>query len=105
MADVKVTVDAGVCQFKTIVNIEMDDEMNFVYKLVSGCPHVRELSKNLKPIPMFDAIATPFATNTIYVEAGKYLAHVACPVPCAMVKAAEVCGDLALKKNVTFTVE
>ena len=75
MADVKITVEAGVCQFRTVVNIEMDEEMNFKYKLVSACPKVRELGKNMPAIPMFDAIATPFSENAIYAEAGKYLPH------------------------------
>ena len=105
MADVKVTVEAGVCQFRTIVNIEMDEEMNFVYKLVSACPQVRELGKNMPPVPMFDAIAMPFTTNYIYKEFGDKVEHVACPVPCALVKASEVACDMALKKDVSFKIE
>ena len=105
MAEVKVDVDAGVCQFKTVVEATVDDEMNIVFKIKSGCPHVREFGKNLQPVPVFDAIATPFCDNVIYKEAGKYLAHVACPVPCAFIKASEVAGDLALKKNVSFDIQ
>ena len=105
MADVKITVDAGVCRFKTIITVQMDEEMNLVYKLVSECPKVRELGKNMPPVPLFDAIATPFSENAVYVESGKWLAHAACPVACAMIKAAEVCGELALKKDVSFKIE
>ena len=105
MTKVKVDVDAGVCQFKTVIEADADDEMNIVFKIKSGCPHVREFGKAFTSVPVFDAIATPFCDNAIYKEAGKYLAHVACPVPCAMVKASEAAGDLALKKNVTFTIE
>ena len=45
------------------------------------------------------------ATWRIYKDFGCKLQHVACPVPCAMVKAAECAGEMALKKNVTFTIE
>ncbi len=105
MSDVKITVDAGVCRFKTIIEAKQDDEMNIVFRIKSECPKVREYAKHVEPIPMFDAVATPFCENVIYKVAGNYLEHVACPVPCAMVKASEAAADLALKKNVSFTIE
>lgn len=105
MSDAKVTVDAGVCRFKTVINASLNEEMEIVYKITSECPKVRELSKNLNPVPMFDAMAMPYCTNAIYVESGKYLEHAACPVPCAIIKASEAASDLALKKDVAFKIE
>ena len=105
MADVKVTVDAGVCRFKTVIEASLDDEMNVTYKIRSECPKVRAFAKAVEPVPMFDAVLGPFSENVIYKLAGQHLEHVACPVPCAMIKASEVASDLALKKNVVFTIE
>ncbi len=105
MADVQITVDAGVCRFKTVITAVMDDEMNITYKVKSECPAVREMAKNMRPIGIFEALAKPFPENVVYNEFGNYLEHSACPVPCALIKAAEVASDMALKKNVTFTIE
>lgn len=105
MADVTVTVDAGVCRFKTVIIATMDEEMNIVYKVKSECPKVREVGKTMEPIPLFEAIAMPFTENRIYKDYANNFEHVACPVPCALVKAAECAGEMALKKNVSFTIE
>ena len=105
MSDVTVTVDAGVCRFKTVIIATMDDEMNIVYKVKSECPAVREMAKSMKPVPLFEAMAMPFAENVIYKDYGAKLQHVACPVPCALVKTAEVTGDMALKKEVSIKIE
>ena len=105
MGEVTVTVDAGVCRFKTVIIASMDEEMNITYKIKSECPKVREVGRTFGPVPMFDAIAMPFTTNYIYKEFGDKVEHVACPVPCALVKASEVACDMALKKDVSFKIE
>ena len=105
MAGTIITVNAGVCRFKTVIEPSMDDEMNITFKVKSECPNVRDLGKNLGAISLMDAIATPFCENCIYAKAGEYLPHVACPVPSAMIKAAEIVGDLCLKSDVSFKVE
>ena len=104
MADTTVTVDAGVCRFKTVITASMDDEMNITYKIKSECPAVRAMAAELGPMGVFDVISKPFSENIIYKSVDK-LEHVCCPVPCAMIKAAEVAGDLALAKPVSFTFE
>ena len=105
MADTTVTVDAGVCRFKTVITASMDEEMNIVYKIKSECPKIREVAKGFGPVALFDAVAMPFTTNVIYKEFADKVEHVACPVPCALVKTAEVVGDLALKKEVSIKIE
>ena len=105
MADTTVTVDAGVCRFKTVITATMDEEMNIVFKVKSECPAVREMAKSMTPVPIFEAISMPFSENKIYKEFGAKLQHVACPVPCALVKTAEVTGDMALKKEVSIKLE
>ena len=105
MADTTITVNAGVCRFKTVIEPSMDEEMNVTSKIKSECPNVREFGKNIGSISLMDAIATPFCENCIYAKAGEYLPHVACSVPSAVIKAAEIVGDLCLKSDVTFKIE
>lgn len=104
MTDVTVTVEAGVCQFKTVIKASLDYEMNVVYDIKSGCPAVRNMTKDLKPMPLMDVVTGPFSENQVY-KCCSCLEHVCCVVPSAMIKAGEVAGDLALKKNVSFTFE
>lgn len=105
MADVTVNAYAGVCQFKTVITPEMDEEMNITFKIKSECPAVREMAKSMEPEPLFEIVAMPFAENVIYKKYACKLEHVCCPVPSAIIKSAEVVGDLALKKDVSFTFE
>lgn len=97
-------VNAGVCQFESVVIAEMDENMDIVYKIKSACPSVRNMAKDLQPIPLFDVIAMPFSDNAVY-KACSCLDHVSCPVPCVMIKTGEAAGELALKKNVTVEFE
>lgn len=105
MAETTLNVNSGVCRFKTVIITEMDDEMNITYKIKSECPAVRTMAKDMAdPIPVFDIIAKPFSDNVIYKKA-EALEHVCCPIPSALIKAGEVAGALALKKNVSFEFE
>ena len=82
----------------------MDDEMNITYRIKSECPEIRAMSQNLEPMSLFDVIASPFTENIVY-RTCSCLPHVACPVPCSMVKAGEAAGMLALKKDVSMKFE
>ena len=101
MSDATLEVDAGVCRFKTVVIASMDENMDITYKIKSECPSVREVCKKIGPQSVFDILAKPFCDNVIY-KGCQDLEHVSCPVPCAMIKAAEAAGELALKKDVSF---
>lgn len=103
MPQAEVKVDAGVCRFKTVIIADMDDNMDITYKIKSECPAVRNMGKTIDgSIPVFDILAMPHVENVIYKKCAA-LEHAACPVPCAMIKAAEVAGELALKREVSFT--
>lgn len=102
MSEITVTVDAGVCRFKTVIIANVDEEMNITYKIKSECPSVRKLAAQMnEPISLFEIVQGPFAENVIYKKAS-CLEHAACVIPSALVKAGEAAGDLALKRNVSF---
>ena len=105
MSDVSITVDAGVCRFKTVIAASLTEDGDVVYKIKSECPAIRDMGKNLRPVSMFDAISMPINDNEIYKMCGPYILHAACPVPCALVKASEVAMDLALKRDVSLKIE
>ena len=101
MPEITATVEAGVCQFKTVVIANIDDEMNVTYRIKSECPEIRAMAKTLEATPVFDVIAAPFTDNVVY-KACSNLPHVSCPVPCTMIKVGEASAELALKKDVTI---
>ncbi len=99
-------VDAGVCRFRTTIRVCTNDEGNIQYDIESSCPHVKKVQDCLpSDITPFDALKMPFSENPIYECCGKALAHSACPVPSALIKAAEVAAGFGLKRNVCFTFE
>lgn len=101
----KVTVDPGVCKMKTVIVAKMDDDMNVTFDIQSDCKSVKKLAEKLPPISPYSEVGSHYLDSEIYKAANDTIAHLACPVPCAIVKALEVAGGLGLKKNVTITIE
>ncbi|MFA7622407.1 MAG: hypothetical protein WCX76_01465 [Candidatus Methanomethylophilaceae archaeon] len=106
MAECKITADAGVCRFRTVVEAVGDDEMNVTFRIKSECHAIREMAKELKdPMEVFEVLRLPFSDNPIYCAASRNINHSACPVPSAIIKAGEVAADLGLKRDVCFKIE
>ena len=106
MSDVKITVDAGACRFKTIIQpVISDDMMTIELTIISDCPNVRKLAPNIGNVDAMDAVASRIMDNSLMKRCNEFIPHPACPVPCALVKACEVAMDTAVKKNVTMTFE
>jgi len=106
MSESKLTVDAGVCRFRTNVHaVGSDDYMSISLKITSECPNVRKLAAVLKTVDTTDVISSPLLSNCVMIACNEHIPHPACPVPCAIVKACEVASDAALKKTVTITFE
>jgi len=107
MSEAKLTVDAGVCRFKTRIHaIGSDDYMTISLVIESECPNVKKLAETLRSVDSVEATSTPtLFENCVLKACNTVIPHPACPVPCAIVKACEVATDAALKKTVTFTFE
>ena len=105
MSEAKITVDAGVCRFKTTIHAAGQDDFSVIFTIESDCPNVKKLADGLGPVDAMDAVMSKIADNALMVRCSEFLPHPACPIPCALVKACEVATGLGLKKNVTFTFE
>jgi hypothetical protein len=96
------TVDPGVCRFRTRIVAKYVDG-NIQFAIDSDCPHVKKLKGQLKEdLSPFDALRMPFSANPVYEACGKVLAHSACPVPSAMIKSAEAAAGFGIKRSVRF---
>lgn len=99
---VTLEVDPGACRLPTIIKaVQEDDRVKL--EIESKCPMVRALAEKLKDMDMMDCMVTPITENPVMIAAGESLKHASCPVPLAIIKAAEACCGMAVQKDVRLT--
>jgi len=102
----KVTVDAGVCKMKTVINAKANPDTGMVdIEIQSDCPNVLKMSWKLTSVCPYTEVEAEMNKSEVYTHASESIPHAACPVPCGIVKAIEVAGGLGLKRDVTIKVE
>jgi len=97
---VRIMVDPGICGFECRVEATKEGR-SVVFGIQSGCEQIKKLASLLEPVSMKD-LFVPLSKNSIFLSAEASRCHLACPIPCALVKAAEAVLGLALPKAVTF---
>ncbi len=102
---IQVTVDAGVCGFKTVIRASTDDMQKARLEIESGCPDIRGVAEELKEADCMQEVFGKVGSKQIYEAARKHCKHGACPVPMGIVKAVEAACGLALPKDVHLTIE
>lgn len=109
--DTKVTVDAGICGFTTIIKATSADSMNVDLKVVSPCEIIKELAEKyqeITPINAYQEIGPQKesqilnVSRKVLVEKG---ACEACVVPAAVCKAMYIAAGLALPKDVVMEIQ
>ncbi|MCL2509664.1 MAG: hypothetical protein FWF07_01110 [Methanomassiliicoccaceae archaeon] len=102
----KVTVDAGVCKFITVIIAKPNPDTGMVdLDIKSDCPNVLKMSWTLQSVCPYTEVEAAMSETETYKVASEALPHAACPVPCGVVKAIEVAGGLGLKRDVTIKIE
>jgi hypothetical protein len=102
---IKVEVDAGVCGMMTTIKAESADMQTATLEISSDCPDIRQAAEELKEIDGMQEAFGKVGDTSAYTILRKYCKHAACPVPAAIVKAAEAACSLALPKDVTIKIE
>jgi len=98
--DVCVTVDPGICGFPCVIKAgKMGARMVALEISGSDCGQIKKLSERLARISLKDIFA-PISRNPVYALTEKSGCHLSCPVPVAVIKAAEVTLGMALPKEV-----
>ncbi len=97
-------VDPGICGFTCSINAFKDGKHSVKFEIQSDCDQIQNLAGDLGKISMKD-LFLPMSRNPIFLSAEKSQCHLACPIPCSLVKAAEVALGLALPKRVMITFE
>ena len=100
-----ITIDAGVCGFKTVIHAHSEDGQHVDLEFESACPHVMMAQEQLKRVDAFDELAKKLHETTVHQVLSKHLPHLACPLSTGVFKAIEVAAGLALPKDVIIRVE
>ncbi len=80
----------------------MGDDFKVNLDIETNCPNITKIKDSLTTIdPMTEICQGGFANSEVYKWATG-LPHVACPVPCAIIKAVEAASDMALQKPVSM---
>ena len=103
---VALTVEAGVCRFRSKVTSWVEDGL-LKCSIESNCKHVQELGRSLESIniEMMDILKMPFSENQVYIIGGRTLKHSTCPLPMAVLKSFEAAAGLGLKRDVSVVFE
>ena len=95
--DIKAEVDAGVCGLASLIEAGSADGQNVVVRIESDCPRVQALAGALGELDAFhELLRLPLAQTTPALLAAQHGLHPTCPVPVAVLKAAEAAAGLAL---------
>lgn len=105
MSECKITIDAGACRRITTIHAVGDDMGMVTITLDTDCEYLQKMASHIEPITSYLEVEAPISTTVTYKLATEHLPHAACPVPCGMIKAIEVAGDMGIKKDVSMKIE
>jgi hypothetical protein len=95
-------VDPGICGFSCTIRAERKKRRSVQLEIVgSECAQIRALAKNLPEMSMTE-LFIPLTANPVFIAAEEAGCHLSCPVPTALIKAAEAAIELALPKEVVM---
>jgi hypothetical protein len=98
----KIKVNAGNCDHSVLVTAQKSDGNELTISLDTECDMIMKMADDISSIEM-RSLFTNFINNPVYKSASKHLKHTACPVPCAILKTAEVELGLCLPEDVHIT--
>ncbi|GAB4488107.1 MAG: hypothetical protein OHK006_18070 [Thermodesulfovibrionales bacterium] len=100
----KITVKSGACGFDVEVTAEKQEDRTVRITLAGECAMIRKMSEDLPGLDL-RSLFIRHTENPVYRAAAKHLKHVACPVPAAVLKAAEVELGLNVAKDASIRFE
>jgi hypothetical protein len=99
MEIIRILVEPGICGFSCQVEARQKDKHNAIIEITgSECELIQKLAGDLKKVTLND-IFTPHTRNPVFKAAELAGCHLTCPVPVAVLKAAEAALELALPQD------
>ena len=100
----EVSVDAGICGFKTRIQADGDDEQNVTFRMASGCKNIQAFGEALAakgPVDGYAEIGAGFDGVVLSTSRATLKGCCAgCVVPSAVFKAMQVAAGVALPKDI-----
>lgn len=100
----RVVVHAGVCGHIATIRAARTEGYNVRISVESDCPHVQKIAPEPIEVDALRQVATRAGMPSLLEDAYRSCAHAACPVPCGLIKAAEVATGLALPQDVDIKI-
>jgi hypothetical protein len=97
---VRVMVDPGICGFICSI-LAWKEGKEVKFDIQSECGQMKKLTADLGSVQMKD-LFVPLTKSPFFLCAEKSGCHLACPIPSALVKTAEVVLGLALPRDATI---
>jgi hypothetical protein len=98
MERILISVEPGICGFCCQVEARRLEKQRVLVEITgSDCTLIRKFAASLEEVRLTD-IFTPHTRNPVFKAAEKAGCHLSCPVPVAVMKAAEVALELALPR-------
>jgi hypothetical protein len=106
MAQVRATIQAGICGFVTEVLAACDDDQHVTFAVTSPCEKVRSLAEHLPAVDAYDEIRAG-SEGVLLSTARAHLTGccAGCVVPAGLFKAMQVAAGLALPHAIGIEVE
>jgi hypothetical protein len=100
-----VSVDSGICGFDCRIKAwKMDRRTVGLQISESECQQVQRFSDRLPQLTLSEIFA-PITSNPVYLAAEQSACHSSCPIPAAVLKAAEVALGMALARDASIRFE
>lgn len=100
----RVTVDAGICGFKTVIHATSEDMQHAVVTLETPCPNLRPLAGRQLELDAFEVCFAKLGEASVFELFKEHGKHPGCPVASGVIKGVEVACGLALAKDATIQV-
>ena len=98
-------LNAGVCGFTCRIEAwKIDKSAVGLEVKESECQQIQRFSERVNRLSLRE-LFTPVTRNPVYLAAQKSGCHASCPIPMAVLKAAEVAMEMALPRDVSLRFE
>ena len=100
-----VSVNAGICGFTCRIKAWKIDKKAVGLEISeSECQQIQDFSELLNQLSL-NEIFMPITRNPVYLAAEQSGCHSSCPIPAAVLKAAEVAMEMALARDASIQFE
>lgn len=96
----KVEINPGACGFLVTVIASKVEPKGVDIAIQTDCEQVNEMASMVTYLTVQEILGFPLGEDIVYQTAKKVIRHASCPVPCGILKAAEVELGLAVKQDV-----